>query len=137
MYHINKLLLFKNKAVLALSLALIMCAGILMSMKTANHKGTNPVSAVKKNKRIVTRSTSNFYEYKSSSLLQADIQNINNYEAESDGCSGSTNVCGVTLSTAHTIGSTPVASEFNAEKPNLWLSQENNTAEDGNISMKN
>lgn len=136
MTYISKLLLFRNKAVLALSFALIMGAGILMSMKSTPYKGKTPVNAVKKNKLKVTRSTSNFYVYTSASTSQADIQNINNYVAASDPCSGSSDVCGVTLPTAHTLGTTPVPSEFNAEKSNLWLSQQNNTAEDGNISMK-
>lgn len=128
--------LFKNKAVLALSFALIMGAGILMSMKLPVHKGTSIVNTVKKNKRIVTRSSSNFYVYTSSSTAQADIQNINNYAAASDACSGATNVCGVTLATAEPLGSTPVASQFNAEKSNLWTSQQNSSPADGNISMK-
>jgi hypothetical protein len=84
------------------------------------------------------RLTSNFYEYQSASHLQPDIQNINNYTATaSDPCSATTNVCGVTLPTAHNIGATPVSSEFNTEKSNLWTSQQDNSAADGNIGMKN
>lgn len=117
--------LFKNKikAVAAL-FAIVLGVSAAIAMKA-------PVKAHK------AQTTSTFYVYTSSSLLQADIQNINNYEAASDACSGSSDVCGVTLTTAQSLGSTPVTSEFNTEKSNLWLSQENNTAEDGNISMKN
>ena len=81
---------------------------------------------------------SNFYVYTSSSTLQADIQNINNYQATStDPCGGTTtNVCGVTLSTAHPIGQKPVASEFNAESGNLWTSQQNHNPADASIGMK-
>lgn len=83
------------------------------------------------------RATSNFYVYTSGSLLQSDIQNINNYVASSaDPCSGSDNVCGVTLNTARNVGQTPVSTEFNAEKANLWSSQQNHAAQDGNIGMK-
>lgn len=86
----------------------------------------------------VKNSTSNFYEYTSASHAQADIQNINNYVATaSDPCSGLDNVCGVTLATAHALGSTPVASEFSAEKSNLWTSQQTNQPADSNIGMKN
>lgn len=83
------------------------------------------------------RVNSNFYIYTSSSHLQADIQNINNYVSASNACSSGANVCGVTLTTAKPAGQTPVASEFNVEKPNLWTSQQDGSAADGNISMKN
>jgi hypothetical protein len=82
--------------------------------------------------------TSNFYIYTSGSVAQADIQNINNYLASSsDPCTATdANVCGVTLSTAHTDGTTPVVSEFNAEKTDLWTSQQNGTRADNKIGMK-
>jgi hypothetical protein len=82
---------------------------------------------------------SNFFVYTSSSTSQADIQNINNYQslAGTDPCAGSTDVCGVTLTTSRAAGQTPVASEFNAEKANLWSSQQSHAAADGNIDMKN
>lgn len=86
----------------------------------------------------VKPTSSNFYEYTSGSLAKADIQNINNYVATSpDPCGGADNVCGVTLTTAHALGSTPVSSEFSAEETNLWASQQNNAAQDTHIGMKN
>ncbi|MFI5161235.1 MAG: hypothetical protein ACHQHN_08150 [Sphingobacteriales bacterium] len=81
--------------------------------------------------------TSNFYEYTSSSVQKADIQNINNYVATAaDPCSGTTDVCGVTLATAHNVGTTPDPGEFSAEQDNLWASQDDGLAADGNIGMK-
>lgn len=82
--------------------------------------------------------TSNFYVYTSGSVAQADIQNINNYLASaSDPCTaGDDNVCGVTLTTAHTVGTTPVPAEFNAEQTNLWTSQQNGKRADTHIGMK-
>lgn len=84
------------------------------------------------------QTTSNFYEYQSSSALQSDIQNINNYAATASDldCSGTDKVCGVNLTTARTIGQTPASSEFNAEKSNLWSSEQNHAPADGNIEMK-
>jgi hypothetical protein len=83
------------------------------------------------------RVNSDFYQYTSSSHLQADIQNANNYVATaSDPCSGATNVCGVTLPTSQTVGSHPIAGEFSDESGNLWASQDNHSAQDGNIEMK-
>jgi hypothetical protein len=85
------------------------------------------------------KASSNFYIYTSGSVAQADIQNINNYVASSsDPCNrADANVCGVTLTTAHTDGSTPVVSEFNAEQTNLWTSQQNSAPADTHITMKN
>lgn len=80
---------------------------------------------------------SHFYIYTSSSHLQADIQNINNYVSATDACPSGANVCGVTLATAKPAGQTPVASEFNAEKADLWTSQQSGSPADGNIEMKN
>lgn len=86
----------------------------------------------------VKPTSSNFYEYTSGSLAKADIQNINNYVATSPNpCGGATNVCGVKLTTAHSLGATPVASEFSAEETNLWASQQDNAPQDDNIGMKN
>jgi len=85
------------------------------------------------------KANSNFYVYTGSSTSQADIQNISNYQslATDDPCSGATDVCGVTLSTSRPAGQTPVTSEFNAEKANLWSSQQSHSAADSNIEMKN
>jgi len=83
------------------------------------------------------RSTSNFYIYTSSSFAKGDIQNINNYVASDGSCGGAQDVCGVTLSTSQTLGSTPVLSEFNGEKTNLWLSEQNSNPADGSIQMQN
>jgi hypothetical protein len=82
------------------------------------------------------RGTSSFYLYTQSTFTQSQVQDISNYVAADNSCSDGDNVCGVQLTTAHTDGTTPVASEFNAEKGNLWLSQENSTPEDSNISMQ-
>ncbi|MGZ3767493.1 MAG: hypothetical protein ACXVB0_19920 [Mucilaginibacter sp.] len=84
------------------------------------------------------RVNSNFYVYTSSSHLQADIQNINNYAASAaDPCGPTTtNVCGVDLATSRPVGSTPVAAEFNAEKADLWSSQTAHSPQDANIEMK-
>src|SRR5579872_1973131 len=83
--------------------------------------------------------TSNFYIYTGADFTQTDIQNINNYAASSTNpCSSAdANVCGVTLTTAHTDGTTPVVSEFNAEQGNLWTSQQNSRPADSKITMKN
>ncbi|SDP46231.1 hypothetical protein SAMN05428975_1315 [Mucilaginibacter sp. OK268] len=83
------------------------------------------------------KSTSNFFKYNGATRTQTDIQNINNYTARTDNpCEDVTNVCGVTLSTAKTVGQTPASSEFNAEKANLWLSQQNHSPADGAIDME-
>lgn len=84
------------------------------------------------------RVNSNFYVYTSSSHLQADIQNINNYAASAaDPCGGTTtNVCGVDLTTSKPVGSTPDPTEFSAEKADLWASQAAHSPQDSNIEMK-
>ncbi|SEN01499.1 hypothetical protein SAMN05192574_102182 [Mucilaginibacter gossypiicola] len=83
------------------------------------------------------KANSNFYIY-TGSTSQADIQNISNYQSSTLApCSGSSDVCGVTMTTSRPAGQTPVASEFNAEKANLWSSQQGHAAADGNIEMKN
>ena len=83
------------------------------------------------------KSTSNFFLYQGATRTQADIQDINNYVASaSDPCNDVTNVCGVTLSTAKNVGSTPATSEFNAEKASLWTSQQNHSPADGAIAME-
>lgn len=84
------------------------------------------------------KTTSSFFKYSGATYLQADIQNINNYTAQvSDAdCSDLTNVCGVNLSTAKNVGQTPSSTEFNAEKSNLWTSQQNHSPADGAIEMK-
>lgn len=123
---------------LALFFVLIMGAGTIMSMKAPDEKKV-PVGTKSTNyKHKVKRANSNFYVYTSSSTAQADIQNINNYASTtSDPCGGTTtNVCGVTLSTAKPAGQKPVATEFSAESGNLWTSQQNHTPADGSVSMK-
>ncbi|GGH12095.1 DUF6520 family protein [Mucilaginibacter phyllosphaerae] len=83
------------------------------------------------------RATSTFFRYQGATRSQTDIQNISNYVAQaSNPCNDVVNVCGVTLSTAKNIGSNPATSEFNAEKSNLWLSQQNHAPADGSISME-
>lgn len=84
------------------------------------------------------RVTSNFFEYKSSSLLQSDIQNPANYRAASSSaaCSGSQNVCGVTLPTAKNINATPDATEFSNESTNLWDSQTAHSPQSAAVDMK-
>ena len=83
------------------------------------------------------RVNSNFYVYTSSSHLQADIQNINNYAASAaDPCGGlTTNVCGITLTTAKPSGQPPVSSEFSPQEGNLWTAQQTHTPS-GTIEMK-
>lgn len=84
------------------------------------------------------RSNSNLFVYTGSSYAQTDIENINNYAASAtDPCGGtSTNVCSVTLATAKAVGQKPASTDFNAEKGNLWTSQQNHSAADGSIEMK-
>ncbi|MBD1395144.1 DUF6520 family protein [Mucilaginibacter glaciei] len=83
------------------------------------------------------KTTSTFFRYQGATRTQTDIQNISNYVAQSGTpCSDVVNVCGVTLSTAKNIGSNPATSEFNAEKANLWLSQQNHSPADGAIGME-
>jgi hypothetical protein len=77
-----------------------------------------------------------FYQYTSSSHAQSDIQNVNNYVRADVSCGGSDNVCGVTLATDEGTGNAPDPTEFSAESTNLWASQQNNSAADANISMK-
>lgn len=79
-----------------------------------------------------------FFEYTSSSTSQAAIQNIANYARESLSCSGSHQVCGVFLPTDKPVGQQPVASEFNAEKSDLWDSEQAQTSVDpATIKMRN
>lgn len=79
-----------------------------------------------------------FYEYTSSSTAQSDIQNIANYARASDDCTGSNHVCGVYLPTNKPLGQQPVASEFNAEKSDLWDSEQAGASVDpGVIKMRN
>jgi len=79
-----------------------------------------------------------FYEYTSSSTLQADIQNIANYSRQSQSCSGSNHVCGVLLPTDQPVGAQPVTSEFNAEKSDLWDSEQAQSSVDPTkIIMRN
>lgn len=78
-----------------------------------------------------------FYEYRSSLTTQAAIQNPNNYiRSEENACEGSSDVCGVLLTTDTGANHTPNVTEFNAEKTNLWTSQQNSAPADGNIAMK-
>ncbi|MFC0513119.1 DUF6520 family protein [Mucilaginibacter angelicae] len=83
------------------------------------------------------RTTSNFFLYQGTTHSQTDIQNINNYVASAtDPCNDVANVCGLTLSTAKNVGSTPTPAEFNAEKTNLWTSQQNHAPADAAIAME-
>ena len=95
------------------------------------------VIAVSASAFTTKKANSNFYLY-TGGTTQADVQNISNYSSiATDPCGGSTNVCGVTLSTSRPTGQQPVATEFNAEKANLWSSQQSHAAADGSIEMKN
>jgi hypothetical protein len=83
------------------------------------------------------RVNSNFYAY-TGSTSRADIENINNYAATTTNpCGGAQDVCGVTLTTSRAVGQAPVLSEFNAQKSNLWSSQQAHSAADPSIDMKN
>lgn len=77
-----------------------------------------------------------FYEYTGPDLTQSNIQDINNYVRSTNTCSGTKNVCGVLLNTDTGTGNPPNSSEFAAESSNLWASQQNHSAADGNIVMK-
>jgi len=82
--------------------------------------------------------SSNFYAYVGSDFTQANIQNINNYQAsETTSCPGVDDVCGVTLATSKVDGSIPATTDFNSESTNLWLSEQANSAQDGHIAMQN
>lgn len=83
------------------------------------------------------KTTGVFYRYTSSSLLEADIKNIANYEQNSASCTPGINVCGVQLATDNGEESQPEEAEFAIERNNLWASQQNSSAANGNISMKN
>lgn len=79
-----------------------------------------------------------FYEYTSSSTAQADIQNISNYVRSTATCGGGTHVCGVFLPTNKPLGQNPVVSEFNAQKADLWDSEQSGSSVNpGVIEMKN
>lgn len=77
-----------------------------------------------------------FYRYTSTSLSQPDIENINNYKRIDDSCEEGSNVCGVYLATDKPANSTPVPSEFNAVKSQLWSSQQTGTPVNPDIKMK-
>ncbi|GEM68062.1 hypothetical protein SMI01S_16680 [Sphingobacterium mizutaii NBRC 14946 = DSM 11724] len=77
-----------------------------------------------------------FYRYTSSSLAQPDIENINNYKRIDDSCEEGSNVCGVYLATDKPANSTPVPSEFNAVKSQLWSSQQSGEPANADIKMK-
>ncbi|UOE52562.1 hypothetical protein MTO98_15910 [Mucilaginibacter sp. SMC90] len=96
------------------------------------------VIAVSASAFTTKKANSNFYVYTSASTLQADIQNASNYQSSTlTPCSGATDVCGVTLTTSRPAGQTPVATEFNAEKANLWSSQQAHSPANASIDMKN
>ncbi|MBB6498972.1 hypothetical protein [Pedobacter cryoconitis] len=77
-----------------------------------------------------------FYRYTSSSTSQADIQNIANYQRSNLSCDGANHVCGVYLATDKPQGQQPVATQFNAVKSDLWLSEQAATPTLSSISMR-
>jgi hypothetical protein len=82
--------------------------------------------------------TSSFYKYNGTTFTQANIQNINNYTADTSAgdCTDVQNVCGVELSTAKTVGQTPVPAEFSSESSALWASQQAHSPSDDAVLMK-
>ncbi|MCC8407731.1 DUF6520 family protein [Mucilaginibacter sp. UR6-1] len=84
------------------------------------------------------KSTSNFFKYIGpAARTSGDVQSITNYQAQTlDPCADVENVCGVTLPTAKTVGQNPASTEFNAEKSNLWTSQQNHSPADDAIGME-
>ncbi len=78
-----------------------------------------------------------FYRYTSSSLTEANIKNINNYERESATCNPGANVCGVLLDTDNGEESQPDEAEFTAQRNHLWTSQQNGLPANASIVMKN
>jgi hypothetical protein len=86
---------------------------------------------------FTVKPTGTFYKYTSTSHAQADIQNIANYSRVGASCVSGPNVCGVVLATNEGAGNPPDADEFAAESDNLWTSQQNGSAADGSIDMKN
>ncbi|MFD0764525.1 hypothetical protein ACFQZI_06650 [Mucilaginibacter lutimaris] len=85
-----------------------------------------------------TTTTSNFFKYIGpSARTSAQVQDLNNYAAlDVNPCIDNGNVCGVTLTTAKTIGQAPASSEFNVQKANLWSSQQSHTAANAAIGME-
>lgn len=90
-------------------------------------------------KEVLNKSDNLFYyRYASSQTDQTNIQTISNYERSSLSCSGTNHVCGVLLPTDKSLGQQPDASEFNAEKGDLWTSEQAGTSVDPDIiKMKN
>lgn len=77
-----------------------------------------------------------FYRYTSSSTSQTDIQNIANYQRSNLSCDGANHVCGVYLATDKPLGQQPIASQFNAVKSDLWLSEQGAAPTLPSISMR-
>ena|SRR3569623_382807 len=77
-----------------------------------------------------------YYEYQGPDFTKTNIQDANNYVRTTLSCSGSTNVCGVFLSIDEGTGNPPDPTDFSTESSNLWTSQQNHLAADGNIKMK-
>lgn len=76
------------------------------------------------------------YQYVGSGTSQTNIQDINNYVRTEDApCDEGSDVCGVVLND-NGVGNPPATADFNGEKTNLWLSQQNGSAQDGAIEMK-
>lgn len=82
------------------------------------------------------KTSGSFYRYTSTSHAKVDIQNINNYVRDENGCDDGSDVCGVTLPTDEGAGNQPDATEFSSESTNLWNSQSSGTAQDSNVIMK-
>lgn len=114
----------KFKVSMVVLIALV--CGISLTAFTGRHTVKQPAA------------TGFFYEYTSASTAQADIQNINNYERSTSSCGGGAHVCGVFLPTDKALGQAPVPSEFNAQKVDLWDSEQNGQSTNpGVIEMRN
>lgn len=85
------------------------------------------------------KSTSNFFKYVGPAGRSiSDVQSISNYVATAvNPCADLTDVCGVTLSTAKTIGQSPSSTDFTPSlQGKLWDSQRLHQPKDASISME-
>lgn len=77
-----------------------------------------------------------FYEYVGTDFTQQKIEDPDNYIRSAISCSGSYDVCGVFLTTDQGLGNPADPTDFNSQQSNLWLSQQNHTSVDVNVSME-
>lgn len=112
-----------------IKISIIAVIAIVMGIASSAFTAKSPVKSP---------ATLYFYQYTSSSTAQADIQNIANYQRAPESCGGGDHVCGVFLSTNKPSGQQPVVSEFDAEKSDLWESEDAGTSVDpALIKMRN